>query len=99
MKDSELNQFRHESLQDQRSIVAYLQAISEGFSSGRLRLGGREGAVDLEPRGMIELEIETSERHGYQQLTLNFSWRNRSADEARLRISGGEGDDAPPRGD
>lgn len=69
------DEFRHESAQDPRSIVKYLQAITAGIERGHLQLGAAEHRLDLEPGGMLGLEIRARRKAGRVKLTLELSWR------------------------
>jgi amphi-Trp domain-containing protein len=68
-------EFEHESLEDRASIVRYLKAITDGFDNGSLSLASRNGEILLEPRGLTELAVKTSFKHGRMRLTLQATWK------------------------
>lgn len=85
-------EFRHESLQDERSISRYLTALTEGFESGTLKLSDREGEITLEPHGLIHLQVQASRKTDRLRLTLKFTWKppdGESEDSGPLRITNG----------
>ncbi len=67
--------FRHESVQDQRSIVAYLKAITAGIEKGQLQLGTAEHMLDLQPHGLLELQVLAKRKAGRVRLSLRLGWR------------------------
>ena len=67
--------FQHESLEDHRSISAYLKALVEGFESKTIRFADEDGSIVLEPKGLVSFEVRASEKRGREDLTLRFSWR------------------------
>lgn len=78
--------FQHESLEDGKSISAYLQAVREGFAQGTLRLSDQDGAIVLQPDGLVNFEVRATQRRGRAKLTMTFSWRE--ADKAE-KANGG----------
>lgn len=90
MKDNQ-NQFRHESLQDTRAIVRYLNALAEGVDKGTLKFSDEQGEIVLEPSGMIRFGVSAerkSERYG---LTIKLSWKqdaDKKKDPGPLTING-----------
>jgi len=73
--------FRHESLQDSKAIVRYLDALSEGFEKGTLQFRDQEGEIVLEPSGMIRFEVTASRKSGRYSVALKLSWKQ--AEEQR----------------
>ncbi len=69
------NQFRHESLQDSKAIVRYLDALSEGFGKGTLQFRDQEGEIVLEPHGMIRFEVTANRKSGRCSMALKLTWR------------------------
>jgi len=71
-------EFQHESLQDRRSIVAYLEAVAEGIRTGRLRFSDHEGEILLEPEGLMNFDIRVSKRRERVSLSLHCRWKQQS---------------------
>lgn len=67
--------FRHESVQDRKSIVKYLQAITAGIEQGTLELGTNEQSLTLEPGGMLELQVRGKRKGGRVKLGITLYWR------------------------
>lgn len=67
--------FRHESVQDRQSIVKYLQALTAGIEEGRIELGTAEHTLELEPSGMLELQVRAKRKGGRVKLAIKLYWR------------------------
>lgn len=67
--------FRHESLQDAKSIKALLQAITDGMASGKLDLSDSDGSVTLEPSGLMRLKVTAKQEDGRHKLDVRISWQ------------------------
>jgi len=73
---SEDKTFKHESLQDTASILAYLDALRESFAKGALVLTSKEKELVLQPKGLIRFDIEAKRKDSQRKLTLKFSWKD-----------------------
>lgn len=70
--------FRHESLQDRESIGKYLDALSNGFFTGRLQFSWKNKRLVLEPGSLIKFDLETRKQEGEVRVTLRFRWEEPS---------------------
>ncbi len=85
----EIDDFRHESLQDCETIVRYINAISEGFQNGHLVLGNNGNDIVLEPWGMLKLDLKARRKDGKIKLSVKISWKEKpdlSEEESRPLI-------------
>lgn len=78
---SEEKSFKHESMQDRASILAYLDTLREGFAAGTLVLSTKDKELILDPVGMIRFDIEAKRKGEHRKLTLKFAWRDQTAEE------------------
>lgn len=69
------DEFRHESVQDRRSIVQYLRALTAGIEKGHIQLGMHDQELDLEPSGLLEFQIRAKRKGGRVKLALKMAWR------------------------
>ncbi len=72
--------FRHESLQDRESIGKYLNALSDGFRTGRLQFSWKDKRLVLEPKSLIKFDLETKKKDGEVKMMLRFRWEEPSED-------------------
>lgn len=68
------SEFRHESLQDAKSIKELLNAISKGFGKGKLEFSDEEGELVLQPKGLLDVKVTVSEDESRHRLELKVSW-------------------------
>lgn len=67
--------FKHESMQDCETIVKYLSALGDGFENARLVLNSEEGAIILEPRGLLKVNVKARKKGERVKLSIKLSWR------------------------
>jgi amphi-Trp domain-containing protein len=68
------DEFKHESLQDPRSIGGYLRAIVEGFERGFIDLSDDCGRLVLHPTGLLGLELRAKRTGNRAKLQIELSW-------------------------
>lgn len=69
---SDTARFSHESLQDNKTITELLNAISKGFSKGKITLG--EDELTLSTEGLMKVKIKAEREDGNCKLNLRVSW-------------------------
>jgi amphi-Trp domain-containing protein len=83
------DEFKHESLQDLKSIGQYLKALTEGIESGRVELADDNGQLVLHPFGLLNLELRAKRRGNRAKLQLKLTWTEEKAkakaDSLRVR--------------
>ncbi len=67
--------FKHESLQDTESILEYLDALRSGFESGQIVFSTKSNEVILEPKGLIQFDLEAKRKGDRRKLILKFNWK------------------------
>lgn len=75
------DRFKYDSQQDNDTIVQYLEALTEAFRNGELRLtqGGNEEI--LQPQGLIGFTVEARMKGDERKLALKFRWKEHDAPE------------------
>lgn len=74
MKQNKKN-FRHESLQDQQSILKILAALTEGLEKGRLVLSDENDEIVLSPQGLLQLKFSAAQEDNRHSFSLKVSWQ------------------------
>jgi len=80
---SQDKEFKHESIQDNQSIIGYLEALRDGFVSGNMVFATRVSDMELHPGGMIKLEVEAKKKGPHRKLALKFTWREGAEEPAQ----------------
>jgi amphi-Trp domain-containing protein len=68
------DRFKHESLEDNETIARYLKALWEGFEQGALQFSTDDRELQLQPQGLISLEVEAKRKSEDVKLSLKFRW-------------------------
>lgn len=66
--------FRHESMQDKKSIQGILNAIAEGIAKGEISFSDEEGKLVMEPRDLLNLKVTASEDDVHKRIDIRISW-------------------------
>ncbi|WP_193141392.1 MULTISPECIES: amphi-Trp domain-containing protein [unclassified Meridianimarinicoccus] len=74
--------FRHESLQDRKSIKALLEAITKGIGKGELTLSEGDDSLTLPLDQLMTLRVKADRSDGTCRVDLRISWSERQADLA-----------------
>ncbi|XOV78283.1 MAG: amphi-Trp domain-containing protein [Aestuariibacter sp.] len=75
---SSKNVFRHESLEDKKSISEVLAAITKALESGELTFSDDESDITLHPQGLMHLKVSASKEDGRNKFSLRVSWQEPS---------------------
>lgn len=78
-------EFEHESLQDPESIAKYLEAIEQGFRSGRLLFCSGDRELVLKPHGLLAFAVKAKRRNGRVRITLEVDWKDAAHQENNHR--------------
>lgn len=70
------SRFRHESLQDRKSVKQVLKAVLAGLEKGEISLEDEDGAMVLSPADMVQLKISASRDGAESKLVLRLSWQD-----------------------
>ena len=84
--------FRHQSLQDKKSIQKLLDAVKRGISKGELQFGDDTGEITLEPHGLMNLKVTATIEDDQSRLDLRITWNNGGSgnkDKGALKVKGG----------
>ena len=67
--------FRHESLQDCRSIQKILKSISSGISQGKVVFSDDDGEIQMEPKGLLRLKLTARQEENRRRIDIRISWQ------------------------
>ncbi|WP_071673436.1 amphi-Trp domain-containing protein [Nioella nitratireducens] len=66
--------FRHESLQDRKTIKALLTALTKGIGAGEITFGEDDKTLVLPVDGLMTLRIKADRSDGACRVDLRISW-------------------------
>ena len=67
--------FRHQSLQDSKSIQEMLDAIAQGIAKGELSFSDQDGEIRMHPQGLLDLKVTASEEDSRHRLEIRIAWQ------------------------
>ncbi|KUP93356.1 amphi-Trp domain-containing protein [Tritonibacter horizontis] len=79
-KTREDARFRHDSLQDRKTIKALIDAIGKGLAKGELSLSDDDNDIVLTPDGLMTLRIRAERNDGQCKVDFRVSWTERDDD-------------------
>ena len=91
MADSKQN-FRHESLQDAKSIQDILKSITKGIASGSIMLSDEDGEIVLEPKGLLSLMVKARHDDQRDRIDIRISWQTeeKEVEQKPLKVTVGK---------
>jgi amphi-Trp domain-containing protein len=69
------NSFRHESLQDAKTIQDILTSITRGINKGKLTFSDQDGEIIMAPEGLLNLKVTASQEESRQRISIRISWQ------------------------
>jgi len=84
------SRFRHDSLQDKKSVSKILDAVTEGIAKGKLVFSDEDDKIIMKPDGLLELKITASQEDNRQRVNIRISWQEESkkkGSKKRLSVS------------
>ncbi|MEE2730360.1 MAG: amphi-Trp domain-containing protein [Pseudomonadota bacterium] len=81
------NSFKHESLQDQKSIQDILKAVTKGIAKGELVFSDDEGEIVLQPEGLLALKVSARQEDGQNRLDIRIRWQSEEREIQRKPLA------------
>lgn len=85
------NSFRHESLQDAKTIQEILKSITKGIAKGKLTFSDEDGEIVMEPEGLLNLKVTASQEEFQNRFDLRITWQPEDKVKQRKPLSIKEG--------
>lgn len=81
------NTFRHESLQDSRTIQELLKSITQGIGKGKLTFSDEGGELLMEPEGLLNLKVTASQDEARHRIDIRITWQAEERIERKKPLS------------
>jgi len=81
------NNFRHESLQDAKTIAELLKSITKGMGKGRLTFTDEDGEIVLEPEGLLNFKVTAEKEEMRHRLNIRITWNPQEKTKGKKRLS------------
>ena len=67
--------FRHQSLQDEKSIQDILKSITSGLARGKITFSDEDEKIVMRPEGLLDLKITASQEENRNRFNIRISWQ------------------------
>ena len=67
--------FRHQSLQDEKSIQDILQSITNGIAKGKITFSDEDEKIVMRPEGLLDLKVTASQEENRNRFNIRISWQ------------------------
>lgn len=81
------NSFRHESLQDAKSIQEILKSISKGLGKGQLSFKDEEDEIIMKPEGLLSLKVTANQDDSLHRVNIRISWQSDDKKKPKKNLS------------
>lgn len=79
--------FRHDSLQDAKTIQNILKSITKGLAKGRLTFSDEDGEIVMEPGGLLNLKVTATQDQAIHRLNIRISWQAEESAKKKKALS------------
>jgi len=77
--------FRHQSLQDQKSIQDILKAITSGIAKGKITFSDEDDKIVMRPEGLLDLKVSATQEDNYNRFNIRVSWHAEEVGEKKKK--------------
>jgi amphi-Trp domain-containing protein len=77
--------FRHESLQDRKSIRSILKALLDGIDKGKLKFSDADDEIVMQPQGLMNVRITASQEDNRNRVNLRITWQSEAVEDRRRK--------------
>jgi amphi-Trp domain-containing protein len=67
--------FRHQSLQDEKSIQDILKAITNGIARGKITFSDEDEKIVMRPEGLLDLKVTATQEENRNRFNIRISWQ------------------------
>lgn len=73
--------FRHDSLQDTKSIQRILESINAGLAKGKISFSDEDDKIVMYPDGLLDLKITATQESNKNRFNIRISWQTDDGNE------------------
>ena len=77
--------FRHQSLQDKKSIQDILKSISSGIAKGKVTFSDEDEKIIMRPEGLLDLKVTATQEDNYNRFNIRISWQVDDSSEKKKK--------------
>jgi len=77
--------FRHQSLQDEKSIQDILKSITSGLAKGKITFSDEDEKIVMRPEGLLDLKVTASQEENRNRFSIRVSWQTDDSSEKKKK--------------
>ena len=77
--------FRHQSLQDEKTIQDILKSIASGLAKGKITFSDEDEKIVMRPEGLLDLKVTATQEDNRSRFTLRISWQTDDSSEKKKK--------------
>ncbi len=67
--------FRHQSLQDEKTIQDILKSIASGLARGKITFSDEDEKIVMRPEGLLDLKLTATQEENRNRFNIRLSWQ------------------------
>jgi amphi-Trp domain-containing protein len=67
--------FRHQSLQDEKTIQEILKSIASGLAKGKITFSDEDEKIVMRPEGLLDLKLTATQEENRNRFNIRISWQ------------------------
>jgi len=67
--------FRHQSLQDAKTIEDILKSITSGIAKGKITFSDEDEKIVMRPEGLLDLKVTATQEDNRNRFNIRISWQ------------------------
>ncbi len=67
--------FRHQSLQDEKTIQDILKSIASGLAKGKITFSDEDEIIVMRPEGLLDLKLTATQEENRNRFNIRISWQ------------------------
>jgi len=77
--------FRHQSLQDEKSIQDILKSIANGIAKGKITFSDEDEEIVMRPKGLLDLKLTATQEENRNRFNIRISWQVEDSREKKKK--------------
>ena len=75
INERQTKSFRHQSLQDEKSIQDILKAVSSGIARGKISFSDGDEKIVMRSKGLLDLKLTAQQEGNRNRFNIRISWQ------------------------
>ena len=77
--------FRHQSLQDEKTIQDILKSIASGLAKGKITFSDEDEKIIMRPEGLLDLKVTATQEENRNRFNIRISWQVDDSSEKKKK--------------